>query len=211
MNSKAWQSTQGRPEKRYRRRHHCHSMKFGVWQYREGPCNAREKKTRNILPGTHTCICTKLGLPVDGAVSILVQTCKDQQKQEHFAVYALLNIAQAWFCLVLCAFSPQPLPLKWKTWKLLRRGLILKWYTENSSLQWFRNQTGRSVFTGALTEQLGKGQCQICICFLSPAAVFFLCQECKASHWLCSWCQCVHREGQGKEKAEKRRRKGLDN
>ena len=35
MNSNAWQSTQGRPGKRCRR-HQCHSMKSGVWQYREG-------------------------------------------------------------------------------------------------------------------------------------------------------------------------------
>lgn len=68
-----------------------------IWSVavQRGTLQRQGKKTRNILPGTHTCICTKLGLPVDGAVSILVQTCKDQQKQEHFAVYALLNIAQA--------------------------------------------------------------------------------------------------------------------
>lgn len=133
--------------------------------------------------------------------------------QELFALCAFLNTAQAWFCPVHCVFSPQRLPLKLKSSVLLRHGLILNRYTENSSLQWFRNQTGRSVFTGALTEQLGKEQCQICICFLSPAPVFFLCQECKVSHWLCSWCQCVCGEGQGREKAEKRRRtrRGLHN
>lgn len=36
MNSNAWQSTQGRPGERYRRRHHCHSMEFGVWEHRGG-------------------------------------------------------------------------------------------------------------------------------------------------------------------------------
>lgn len=111
------------------------------------------------------------------------------------------------------AVCPQPpaSPLKTGILTLLRDVLNLNWYSENSSLQWFRNQTDRSVSTGALTEQLGKGHCQICICFLSPAAVFSLCQECKASHWLCSWCQCVCTERQRREKAEEEKKKrGLD-
>lgn len=49
------------------------------------------------------------------------------------------------------SLSPQ------KSLPLLRRGLILNRYTGNSSLEWLRKQTGRSVFTAALTEQLGKG------------------------------------------------------
>lgn len=168
------------------------------------PCNAGRKP---ILPGTHSCVCTELGLPVDRALFILVQMCKDHKNTRAFCCVCFSEHSSGLIPSALCAFNPQPLPLKWKSSTLLRHGLILKRYTENSSLQWFRNQTGRSVFTGALTEQLGKGQCQICICFLSPAAVFFLCQECKASHWLCSWCQCVCTEGQGREKAEKRRRR----
>lgn len=156
------------------------------------PCQEKLHLTRH--PHLHVCKFRAACICLCAGVTWSAKTTKSTLLCVLFWTWPRLDSA--------CCFSPQPLPLKLKSLPLLRHGLILNRYTENSCLEWFRNQTGRSVFTGVLTEQLGKGQCQICTCFLSPAAVFFLCQECKESHWLCSCCQCVCTEGQGREKAE---------
>lgn len=193
----AWTRTRGSQHRDGLRRDHS-TVTAGIW------FSAAEEEYSGTLPGklhltrhTHLHVCKIRAACVYPCANV-------RESAKNTKSILLCVLCWTWPRLdSACCFSPQPLPSKLKSLPLLRHGLILNRYTENSSLQWFRNQTGRSVFTGALAEQLGKGQCHISICFLSPAAVFFLCQECKASHWLCSCCQCVCTEGQGREKAER--------
>lgn len=147
MNSNAWQSTQGRPGRQQKK---TSLSQQRIWssallRNTQRPCQEKLHLTRH--PYLHVC-------KIRAAVSVCVQMWHDQQKIQR--VLCCVCSSEHDPDLTLPAASAPSLSPQ-KSLPLLRRGLILNRYTGNSSLEWLRKQTGRSVFTAALTEQLGKG------------------------------------------------------
>lgn len=119
MNSNAWQSTQGRPGKRNRKK----DITVTAWN---PECSSNEGTSRDLVmpgenpfyqdPHLHPCkvrAAYARALPI--SVQVLTSWVRTSKAWECFAVWPFPNPAQALFCLMLNTFSPHPLSLKWKS------------------------------------------------------------------------------------------------